>query len=392
MRGVLVAAQFAFSFMLLIGAGLLLQSLYRMLQVNPGFVPQRVLAMRVTFNWSKHKTGEEIALEAKQILDRAKLEPGVLSAAFSSTYPLEPDLLTFGQGRTTFEIEGRPPVKGEPPLTVNTASASPDYFTTLGIPLLSGRVFRDTDDQKSLQVIVINEAMKQRYWPHEDPVGKRISPNEGKDWLTIVGVVGDVREMGVDHAPAAEIYAPVTQSADARTLLARTAMDPRAATDRLEKAVHEVDPQIAISQVMSVEEARDESLAAPRVTASLLGLFAGLALLIAVAGIGGIMALSVSQRVREIGIRMALGARPAGIMRMLVGQGIALALIGVAIGCVGALALTQLLKSLLFEVAPNDPATFVGVGAVLVGAALVAVLVPARRAASIDPNVALRCE
>ena len=392
MRGVLVVAQFAFSFMLLIGAGLLLQSLYRMLQVNPGFVPQRVLAMRVTFNWSKHKTGEEIALEAKQILDRAKLEPGVLSAAFSSTYPLEPDLLTFGQGRTTFEIEGRPPVKGEPPLTVNTASASPDYFTTLGIPLLSGRVFRDTDDQKSLQVIVINEAMKQRYWPHEDPVGKRISPNEGKDWLTIVGVVGDVREMGVDHAPAAEIYAPVTQSADARTLLARTAMDPRAATDRLEKAVHEVDPQIAISQVMSVEEARDESLAAPRVTASLLGLFAGLALLIAVAGIGGIMALSVSQRVREIGIRMALGARPAGIMRMLVGQGIALALIGVAIGCVGALALTQLLKSLLFEVAPNDPATFVGVGAVLVGAALVAVLVPARRAASIDPNVALRCE
>ncbi|HUJ29868.1 MAG TPA: ABC transporter permease [Candidatus Acidoferrum sp.] len=391
-RSVLIVAQIAFSFILLIGAGLMLRSLYQMLQVNPGFVPQRVLAMRLTFNWSKNKTGEEIALEAKQLLDRAKGEPDVLSAAVSSTYPLEPELLTFGQSTTNFQIEGHPLASGDAPPLANVASASPDYFKTLGIPLLRGRLFADTDDQKSLQVVVINDAMRRRYWPNEDPIGKRLSPNDGKDWLTIVGVVGDVRELGVDQTPGVEVYSPVAQSADARTLLVRTMVDPWILANRLSRAVHEVDPQIAISHVMSVEDARHESLAAPRLTASLLGLFAGLALLIAVAGIGGVMALSVSQRVREIGIRMALGAQPSGIVRMFLGQGLGLALLGVGIGFAGALALTRLLKSLLFEVTPTDPATFIGVALVLIIAALVACFVPARRAASIDPNVALRCE
>lgn len=392
MRSVLIVAQVAFSFVLLIGAGLMLRSLYRMLQVNPGFVPQRVLAMRLTFNWSKHKTGEEIALQAKKIIERAKAEADVLSAAISSTYPLEPELLSAGQGTGTFEIEGRPRQPGEPPLTANVASASPDYFKTLGIPLLRGRVFADTDDQKSLQVVVISEAMQRQYWPNEDPVGRRLTPNDGKDWVTIVGVVGDVRELGLDHAPVTEIYAPVTQTADARTLLVRTVVDPLALGNRLRRAVHDIDPDIAISHLRSVEDARDESLEAPRLTASLLGLFAALALLIAVAGIGGIMALSVSQRIREIGIRMTLGAQPAAILRMVAAQGMILTVVGVGIGLAGSIALTRVLKSLLFEVTPTDAATFIGVAAVLIGAALSATLIPARRAASIDPNVALRSE
>ena len=392
MRSVLIVAQVAFSFVLLIGAGLMLRSLYRMLQVNPGFIPQRVLAMRLTFNWSKHKTGEEIALQAKQVIERARTEPDVLSAAISSTYPLEPELLSAGQSTTTFDIEGHPRQSGEPPLTTNVASASPDYFKTLGIPLLRGRVFADTDDQKSLQVVVINEAMQKHYFLNEDPIGKRLTPNEGKDWVTIVGVVGDVRELGLDRAPAVEVYAPVAQNADARTLLVRTVVDPLALANRLRRAVHDVDPDIAISHIRSVEDARNQSLETPRLTASLLGLFAGLALLIAVAGIGGIMALSVSQRIREIGIRMTLGAQPSGILRMVVGHGMLLALLGVGIGFVGALTITRVLKSLLFEVTPTDPATFVGVAVVLIGAALIATLVPAHRAASVDPNVALRSE
>jgi len=391
-RSVLIVAQIAFSFILLIGAGLMLRSLYHMLQVNPGYVPQRVLAMRLTFNWSKHKTGEEIALEAKQLLDRAQTEPGVNSVAISSTYPLEPELLSYGQSTTTFQVEGHPLATGAETPTANHVSASPDYFKTLGIPLLRGRVFDDRDDQKSLQVVIINDALRRRYFANEDPVGKRITPNDGKDWYTIVGVVGDVREMGLDHTPAIEVYSPVSQSADARVLLARTIVDPRILATRLGKAVHDVDPQIAISHVISLEEARHESLTAPRLTASLLGLFAALALLIAVAGIGGIMALSVSQRIREIGIRMTLGAQPSGILRMIVGQGLVLAVLGVGIGFIGALALTRLLKSLLFEVAPTDAVTFVSVAGMLIAAALIACLVPARRAASIDPTVALRSE
>ncbi len=391
-RSVLIVAQIAFSFVLLIGAGLMLRSLYRLLQVNPGYVPRRVLAMRLTFNWSKHKTGEEIALEAKQLLDRAQGEPDVASAAISLTYPLEPELLSYGQITTTFEVEGHPVAPGADLPFANQASASPDYFKTLGIPLLRGRVFADADTQKSLQVVIINEAMRQRYFANEDPIGKRLTPNSGKDWYTIVGVVGDVREMGLDHKAAIEVYSPVSQSADARVLLARTIVDPRILAARLGKAVHEVDPQIAVSHVLSLEEARHESLTAPRLTASLLGLFATLALLIAVAGIGGIMALSVSQRIREIGIRMTLGAQPSGILRMIVSQGLILALLGVGIGLVGAMALTRLLQSLLFEVGPTDPATFISVAAVLVAAAVIACLIPARRAASIDPNVALRCE
>jgi putative ABC transport system permease protein len=391
-RNVLIVAQIAFSFILLIGAGLMLQSLYRMLQVNPGFVPQRVLAMRLTFNWSKNKTGEELIAEANKLLLRAKGEPDVLSAAISSNYPLEPELLTYGQGTTNFQIEGHPLGAGEAPPTVNVASASPEYFKTLGIPLLRGRVFADTDDQKALQVVIINDAMRRRFWPSEDPIGKRISPNDGKDWLTIVGVVGDVRELGLNRSPAIEVYSPVAQNSDARTLLVRTIVDPLILATRFRQAVHDVDPQIAITHVMSVEEARHQSLTAPRLTATLLGLFAGLALVIAIAGIGGIMALSVSQRVREIGIRMALGAKPSAILRMIVGQGLVLALVGVGIGFAGALAITGLLKSLLFEVTPTDPATFIGVALLLTSAALIATFIPARRAASIDPNVALRCE
>jgi putative ABC transport system permease protein len=393
LRGVLVAAQFAFSFMLLIGAGLLLRSLYRMLQVNPGFAPEYAMAMTLNYNWSEFGSAEKLGDRSKKLLDHIEAQPGVIAAGLSSAYPLEPEIVAHGPSSTSFQIEGRPLGPNEVPPMADAADVSPDYFRALGIPLIKGREFTAADDANAPRVVIIDQAMERRFWPSDDAIGQRVSFDDGKNWWQIVGVVGSVRDAGVEHTPLLQAYGPLAQaSMNLSTLVVRTAADPARMGTQLTRAIHDVDPQMAVSQVITLDQALSESVAAPRVTASLLGLFAGLALLIAVAGIGGIMALSVSQRVREIGIRMALGAQPSGIMRMLVGQGLALALAGVGIGLIGALALTRLLKSLLFEVAPNDPATFAGVAIVLLGAAVVAILIPARRAAAIDPNVALRCE
>jgi putative ABC transport system permease protein len=393
-RGALIVSQVAFSFMLLIGAGLMLRSFAKLQQVNPGFVPQRVLAMRVTYNWSKYAGKDQYALAAKKLLDHVQAEPGVLSAAVSSGYPLEPELVSAGPtgNVNTFQIEARLLQPGEAPPVSSTSAASPGYFKTLGIPLLAGREFADTDDGKAPNVVIINESLKRQLWPHEDPLGKRVSYDEAKTWTTIVGIVGDVRDFGLDRAPAAEMFVPVAQSGALSTLIVRTAMDPQTMARRMRDVVHEVDSQTAIAHEMTIEQARDESLASPRLTATLLGLFAALALLIAAAGIGGIMALAVSQRVHEIGIRMTLGAQPAAILRMVLGQGLLLVVAGVAIGAAGALALTHLVKSLLFGITPSDPATFAGVALLLIAVAIAATLLPARRAAAVDPMDALRSE
>ena len=241
-------------------------------------------------------------------------------------------------------------------------------------------------------MLLINEAAKRQLWPKEDPVGKRISADGGQHWAQIVGVVGDVREFGLDHPPTPEFYAAQAQSPRPATLIVRTATEPLSMARALTRAVHDVDSQTAVTHILTIEQARYESMASPRVTTTLLGIFGGLALLIATAGIGGIIALMVSQRVREIGIRIALGARPSSILQMILGKGLLLAGLGVAIGIVGAMALAGLVKSLLFEVPPTDVITFGAVGLTLLSAAAVASFLPAKRAASVDPNVALRAE
>ncbi|MGH9709694.1 MAG: FtsX-like permease family protein, partial [Candidatus Acidiferrales bacterium] len=382
----------AISFILLIGAGLMLRSLFKMLQVNPGFVPDRVLAMQINFNWSKYGTSEQFAQGAKKLVDRIQAEPGVLSAAVSSTYPLEHEVLTGGPNTVGFQIEGHPLGPGEAPPLADVVMTSPDFFRTLGIPLLRGREFRGTDDAKALQVVIINQTFQRRFFPNDDPVGKRLTTDNGKSWNTIVGVVGDVRDLGLDHAPTIQAYAPLAQNPHPGTLLIRTAADPMSMANQMNRAVHEVDSQTAVSNVQTLAEARADSVASPQVTASLLAIFAGLALLIAAAGIGGIMALTVSQRVREIGIRMALGAQPSKILGMILGQGLMLSALGVGIGAAGAYLLTGLVKSLLFQVEPTDPITFGAVALVLIAAALMASFLPARRAAAIDPMIALRSE
>jgi len=394
MRSVLIVSQIAFSFMLLVGAGLMLRSLYKLQQVNPGFVPQHVLAMRTTFSFSKYANNEQYADIVKKLLDRVHAEPGVLSAAISSGYPLESEIISAGPAAFSgpFRIQGRDLGPGEAPPVGNQFSISPDYFQTLGIPLKEGRNFADTDRAKSELVVIINEAMKHRFWANEDPVGKRVSGDNDEHWATIVGVVGDVREFGLNRAPSPEFFVPQSQGANPSVLLVKTAAEPGNIARQIARAVHEVDSQTAVTHVMTLDQARYESMASPRVTASLLGLFAALALLIAASGIGGIMALTVSQRVREIGIRLALGAQPSAILKMILGHGLLLATLGLAIGIAGALSLKGLVKSLLFGVAPADPVTFTTVGIVLGGAALLASYLPARRAASIDPIDALRME
>jgi putative ABC transport system permease protein len=393
-RSALIVCQIAFSFMLLIGAGLMLRSLIKMQQVDAGIVPQRVLAMRTMFNWSKYTAAEKTNVVVQKLLDRVKSEPGVLSAAISSRYPFEPEAIAGGPESFSFQfqIEGRALEPGQAPPVSTFAAVSPDYFKTLGIPLKRGRLLAETDIDKAPGVVVINETAKRQFWPNEDPIGKRASGDGGDHWVTIVGVVGDVREFGLDHPPTAEFYVSQAQNAQPGVLIVRTISEPRRMAQALTRAVHDVDPQTAVTHVLTLEQARYESMASPRVTASLLGIFAGLALVIATAGIGGIMALMVSQRVREIGIRIALGARPASILQMVLGQGMLLAVLGVGIGIAGAVALTGLVKSLLFEVPPTDVLTFSGVGLTLLAAAALASYLPARRAAAVDPNIALRAD
>jgi putative ABC transport system permease protein len=318
----------------------------------------------------------------------------VLVAAVSNRYPFEPEIITGGPESVSFsfQVEGRALEPGQAPPVSTFAAVSPDYFKALGIPLKEGRLLAETDNEKGPLVVVINEAMKRQLWPNESPIGKRISNDGGEHWGTIVGTVGDVREFGLDHPPVPEIYAPQKLSLSPGVLIVRTAVEPRSMAKALTRAVHDVDSQMAVSHILSLEQARYESMASPRVTASLLGIFAGLALLIATAGIGGIMALMVSQRVREIGIRIALGARPSSILQMVLGQGMLLAVLGIGIGIAGAVVLTGLVKSLLFEVPPTDALTFSGVGLTLLAAAALASYLPARRAAAVDPNEALRAE
>lgn len=392
-RSVLIVSQVAFSFVLLIGAGLMLRSVFKMLEVNLGFKPQHVLAMHINFNWTKYaNTNNLYEAVGKKLVDHIAAQPGVISAAVSSSYPLEPEVLAGGANTNDFQIQGRPFAPGEVPPMADTVNITPAFFKTLGIPLLSGREFADTDNDKSPAVVIINQTMQRRFWPKGDALGQHVSFDDGQHWRQIVGVVGDVHDLGADHAPTLQAYGAVAQNGGVGTLIVRTAADPSGMEAQLTRAVHDVDPTTAVSGTLTLDDAFSESVASPRTMAILLGLFAALALLIATAGIGGIMALTVSQRVKEIGIRIALGAQPSRVLLMVLRQGLVLAGIGIVIGFGGAFALTGLVKSLLFEVTPTDPLTYAAVAFVFIAAALIAGYMPARRAAAIDPIEALRCE
>jgi predicted permease len=390
-RQLLVVCQVAFSVVLLTGAGLMLRSLIKLQQVDPGFVPNRVLAVTVDLNWSKYPSRTQIIDFARRVLGKIESQPGVLSAAISSSYPLDPDN-TAGGWTGRFQIEGRPLRAGEIRPITALRSTTPAYFKTLGMRLIRGRAFEASDDDKAPRVVMINESLAQHYWQSEDPIGRRVSFDQGDTWARIIGVVGDVREFGLEQPPGDEAFFANAQRPAVGSVLVRTDRDPLLLATQLRRAILEVDPQTAIPNVETLEEARHDAVASPRVLANLLGIFAALALVIAAAGVGGMLALAVNQRWNEIGIRVALGAKPANIVAMILRQGMALVLAGLALGVLSALALTRLMRTLLFEVEPTDPATFAAVSVVLAAVALAACYLPARRALCVDPLAALRQE
>jgi putative ABC transport system permease protein len=391
-RNLLIVAQVGVSFVLLIWAGLMLRSLIKLQQVNPGFDPERVLAMRISPNWSKFNTSEETRALLLRILDKARSQPGVLSAALGSTFPMNQLGITGGPFNRGFQIEGHPVPDGELAPQADFRSASTDYFETVRQPLVAGRTFVEGDNDKAVPVAVINQATARHRWGNEDPICRRVTFDRGETWLTIVGVVGDVRQYGLDRDPTDEIYVPLAQSSFGGNLLIRTASDPMSIAKVMREAVYEVDPDTAVDRVQTLEQVRSDAVASPRLTAILLAMFAGLALIITATGIAGVMALSVNQRTHELGVRLALGASPGKVLAMVMRQGMSFVLVGLSVGVAGALLLGRLMSSLLYVVEPTDPITFLAVAVVLLVVAAAACLVPARRVTSIDPMLALRSE
>jgi len=388
LRSALIVAQVAVSFLLLIGAGLTVRSLINLQRVDPGFRPENVLTIQFSLDFSRYTSNEKILPFWDSLLQKVQAVPGVTSVAVAGVFPLDKSPAFNNQ----FDIEGQQGNDtGKPVAELNVIS--PGYLQVLGIPLLSGRDFDAHDRPESTKVAIITQSAAERHWHNQDAVGRRISFDNGKTWTQIIAVIGDVHEHGLDVPADDLIYLPLAQyPQNGPALMARTQGDPMAIARTVVQRLYEVDPNQPAGRIQSLEQYRTDSIAAPRLTANLLGLFALLALAIAAAGIGGVMSLAVSQRVHEIGVRMAIGARPAEIVRMILSQGMGLALVGVIIGVAAAFTLTTAVKSFLFGVTPNDPATFLTVAAVLAAAALAACYLPARRAAQVDPLRALRTE
>ncbi len=389
LRGALAVSELSLALMLLIGAGLLIKSFYRLLQVNPGFAPERVLTMDLSLTDTRYPAPQQKSEFFSQVLRRVESLPGVRSAALADSLPLSPY-----QGflmMSPNHLQPRATLSSSTMVMMRMLRVSPGYFYTLGIPVLKGRTFTDHDDEQARKVAVVNEALARHLWPTEDPIGKQFPPPGGN--FTVVGVVGNIHHEGLSHETEAEFYVPYLQLPDNSMQLAvRTAADPDSMVSAVRAQIRDVDPDQPLYHVATLQQVLSESLAPRRFNLLLLGIFAGIALALATVGIYGVMAFSVTQRTHEIGIRMALGAQKGDVLTMVLTQGLKLTLIGVALGIAGALGLTRFLSSLLYGVKPADLLTFTGVSLILTVAALLACYIPARRAASVDPIVALRYE
>jgi putative ABC transport system permease protein len=389
LRSGLVVAEIALALVLLLGAGLMIRSFTRLLEINPGFKAENVLTMRINLPRSKYKEPYQTAAFYQQLLERVAALPGARSTGGISHTPLS------GFGMIAFiQLEGVPPLdrKKDRPIGIGVVTA--DYFQTMSIPLMSGRGFDARDHADTQQVAIINQALARRFWPNEDPVGKRISfgCEEGL-CRTIVGVVGDIRQERLTQEATPEIYIPFHQSpSNGMTLLMRTEGDPLSFVSSVRSEVLAVDKDQPVHSVMTMQQRLDEAVATTRSLTILFGVFAALALVLAAVGVYGVISYSVSQRTREIGIRAALGAQPRDVFRLVISQGMKLAILGVMIGLGVAFGLTRLMTTLLFGVSATDPLTFVVIAAVLTLVALLACWIPARRATRVDPMVALRYE
>lgn len=386
-RSALIVVQVAISFMLLIGAGLMLRSLWKLHRVDPGFATERVLTTRLDLNFSKYTDLEKRRGFQRRLLERIESQPGVVSAAIAGTFPLNDGGPQNGQ----FDIEGRPPALPALRPQADFQQVSPEYFETIRIPLVRGRGFVRADRADTPAVALINQTMARHLFPAEDPIGKRLSLDSGQNWIQIVGVVGDVRQYGLDRRPTDQVYLATEQFPPlSATLLLRSASNPMAMSRLVRGAVHGIDPEQPVDRFRTLEQVRSSSLASPRLTSILLAIFASLALAITSAGIAGVVAFSVGERTQEFGIRLALGADPRRVVGMVLGQAMTLVAVGLALGFVGAHLLAGAMSRLLFEVNATDPPTFLAMSLMLAGVAAAASFLPARRITTVDPMIALR--
>src|ERR1043166_6180791 len=391
-RNALVIAEVSFAVVLLVGAGLLMRSFVLLEQVNPGFQPRGLLALQVSLPPNKYADKTARAAFDRQMLEAVRALAGVKEAATTTTLPMS------GWNQSgSFDIEGRPNAPGQDSPHGSRWMASDDYFQTMQIPLLRGRYFDAHDTADAPGVVIIDDALARKYWPNEDPLGKRIT-FEGTEqqarWGEVVGIVGHVKNEGLEGESRAQYYVPYAQRADSPNLflVVRDAGDPASLAPAVRGAIAGVDKDLPVFRVMTVERVVSDSLAQRRFSMTLFAIFAGLALLLAVVGLYGVMSYTVAQRTHEIGIRVALGAQGRDVLRMVVGQGMLLVGVGVLLGLGGALALTRVMSSLLYGVSATDPLTYAGIALLLAAVALLASYVPARRAMKVDPMVALRYE
>jgi putative ABC transport system permease protein len=391
LRSVLVIAETAMALVLLVGAGLMIRSLYRLLQVNPGFQPESVVQTEMNLRSAQYSKDPAVRNFWQQVLDRVRVLPGIEAAALGTNIPL-----TDSHSRGDITIEGQPvPGPGEFPHP-DFHSISTDFVRALGLPLLRGRTFNEGDNENGPLVTLVNSSLAQRFWPGQDPVGKRFllgHPGPNNKWVTVVGVVGDTKMYGLANPSRLEIYLPFRQeTSNDMNLVVRSATDPASLVPAIRAAVAAVDKDQPVYGVETLKQLVSDSVSTRRLTLLLLGLFSALALVLAAIGIYGVMSYSVAQRTHEIGIRVAVGAQPKDVLGLVLGEGTRLALWGVGLGVAAALGFTRWLSSLLFAVSASDPLTYVCVSVALVLVALIACYIPARRALRVDPIVALRYE
>jgi putative ABC transport system permease protein len=390
-RNLLVVTEIAMSLVLLVGAGLMIQSLLRLRRVNIGLDAKNVLTATVIVPRAKYKEDEQRATFYKQLVERVRALPGVQAASATATLPLSGS--NWGRSLT---VEGYPvlPV-GQAPMIQHTV-VTPGYFRTMEIPLLAGRDFTDADKKGAPDVTIIDERLAREYWPNDSPIGKRVRfgpPEDNEPWHTVIGVVGAVRHQRMQEETRKSVYLPhAKMPVNGLSLVARTSSDPKDFVAAIRREVAQLDPDLPVSEVATMEEVVAESIWQPRLYATLFAVFASGALILALIGIYGVMAFLVQTRTHEIGVRMALGASARDVFKLIVGRGMKLTAVGVVVGIGGAMALTRLMHSLLFNTSATDPITFILISVLLSLAAFFACYIPARRAAKVDPLVALRYE
>ncbi|HYP26606.1 MAG TPA: ABC transporter permease [Blastocatellia bacterium] len=393
MRSALVVAEVALSLVLLVGAGLMIQSFLRLQKVDPGFNAGQMLTLELSLPAPKYKGTQEVIAFYDRLLEAVPQTPGVEETALIDHLPMTDNANMLG-----FSIQGRPQAPDDPVMDAETYTVSPSYFKAMNIQLVSGRLFTQFDKWGAQEeAVVVNETFVRRFFPGEDPLGKRVTfgnPDApDAQWASIVGVVKDIRHMKLDIAPYPQMYVTYAQGTPrALALMVRTSGDPMSFLPAVRNHIWSLDKEQPIYNVRTMEQLMAASIARPGFNTLLFSIFAGVALVLAAVGIYGVISYSVTQRTHEIGIRMALGARHGDVLKMVVRQGMVMAMIGVAIGLLAAIALARFISSLLFNVSATDPLTYVGIALLFAGIALLACYIPARRATRVDPMIALRYE